>query len=281
MRQYQHLLCNAVFKPLLLVSTCGFFKYKRPGVLLLLCHTYFLGPYFNFFTQTSLAEPFQYPPNIQYVYRSYSRTIDRAQQVLLDHNYFLTNQLTTPYRQYAASASSHPFISELASENLPTPNVVVRSFALFRLYLCNSHLTPPQLPAQTHAVSQSDFLGWGLTTANLVGRISYSTTLNPRIRHPLTARRGCDHEERLWPCRTCAERHHRSRSFPWIHGYHGHPPYRWVQARLSMQEQTPLIIRLSDCGSLHFTDEQVRETIRKRGPNDKSVDAASFGAIKK
>ena len=48
-----------------------------------------------------------------------------------------------------------------------------------------------------------------------------------------------------------------------------------------MQEQTPLMTRLSDCGALHFTDEQVRETIRKRGPNDKSVDAATFGTIKR
>ena len=245
-------------------------------------HSFFSIPNCLAHTSTSpprlqLVEPLEYPQNIQYVYRSYSRTVDRAQQVLLEPNCFLTKQLTIPYRQYAASASPLPFISELASEKLPTPDIVVRSFARIRLYICDSFLKPPQLPAQTHAVSQSAFLGWG----HLVRRISYSMTLNPRIRHPLTARRGCDHEERLWPCCTCAERHHRSRSFPWIHRYHGRPPYRWVQAYLSMPEQTSLIIWFSDCGALHFTDEQIRETIRKRGPNDKSVDDATFGAIKK
>ena len=137
MRQYQHLLCNADLYSLHLVSTCDFSSIKG-------LEFYFFFAILTYFVHTStslprleLVEPFQYLQNNQYVCPSYSRTIDRAQQVHLDHNCFLTNQLTTPYRQYAASASSHPFISELMSENLPTPNVVVRSFALIRLYLCD------------------------------------------------------------------------------------------------------------------------------------------------
>ena len=124
-----------------------------------------------------LVELSQYPQNAQHVYRSYSRSIDRAQQVHLDHNYLITNQLTSPYRKYAASASPLPYISELASEKLPTPDIVVRSFALTRLYLCHSFLIPPQSPAQTHAVSQSNFLGWG----HLVGHIPHSMAQSPSI----------------------------------------------------------------------------------------------------
>ena len=196
MRQHQHLLCNADISPF---SWCqpeatlcikGLKFHSSFSVLSCLTHTSTSPP------RLQLVEPFQDPQNIQYVYRSYSRTIDRAQQVLLDHTYFLTNQLTTPSRQYAASASPLPFISELASEKLPTPDIVVRSFALIRLYPCHSFLTPPQSPAQTHAVSQSSFLGW----AHLVGHIPYSMAQNPSIRHSLTARRGCDHEERMRPC---------------------------------------------------------------------------------
>lgn len=37
---------------------------------------------------------------------------------------------------------------------------------------------------------------------------------------------------------------------------------------------------LSDCGSLAFTDEQVRSALKKRQPNDASVDSMSFGTIK-
>ena len=38
---------------------------------------------------------------------------------------------------------------------------------------------------------------------------------------------------------------------------------------------------LSDCGSLQFTDDQVRDTFRKGQPNDNSIDSADFGTIKK
>lgn len=37
----------------------------------------------------------------------------------------------------------------------------------------------------------------------------------------------------------------------------------------------------TDCGSLAFTDDQVRETLRKRQPNDeKSIASMKFGTIK-
>ena len=37
--------------------------------------------------------------------------------------------------------------------------------------------------------------------------------------------------------------------------------------------------RISDCGSLAFTDEQVRSTLRTRQPEDESVDSMTFGTI--
>ena len=36
---------------------------------------------------------------------------------------------------------------------------------------------------------------------------------------------------------------------------------------------------LLDCGALAFTDEQVREDLRKRQPNEKSIDTTDFGTI--
>ena len=36
---------------------------------------------------------------------------------------------------------------------------------------------------------------------------------------------------------------------------------------------------LSDCGSLAFTDDDVREALRKRQPNDKSINDTNFGTI--
>ena len=34
-----------------------------------------------------------------------------------------------------------------------------------------------------------------------------------------------------------------------------------------------------DCGSLAFTDEQVRDTLRARQPDDESIDKRDFGTI--
>lgn len=41
-----------------------------------------------------------------------------------------------------------------------------------------------------------------------------------------------------------------------------------------------LTIRLSDCGALAFTDDQVRATLRKRRPDDEEIESMSFGTIK-
>ena len=35
----------------------------------------------------------------------------------------------------------------------------------------------------------------------------------------------------------------------------------------------------SDCGSLAFTNEQVREALKKRQPDDKNIDTTDFGTI--
>ncbi|KAM0805785.1 carbonic anhydrase [Usnea florida] len=129
-------------------------------------------------------------------------------------------QLIERNKQYAASASSHPLISELASENLPTPNVVVLTCA-----------DPRCIPER--------FLGLGTDNRKLDAVIM---------------RNVCGHAA---------------------------PALNDIIALDHFLGFTDImVIHHTDCGSLHFTDEQVRETIRKRGPNDKSVDAATFGAIK-
>lgn len=48
-----------------------------------------------------------------------------------------------------------------------------------------------------------------------------------------------------------------------------------------MQALKVLTNGCSDCGSLAFTDDQVRVTLRKRQPDDKSIDGMNFGTIKK
>ncbi|KAL9071478.1 MAG: hypothetical protein Q9161_004195 [Pseudevernia consocians] len=40
-----------------------------------------------------------------------------------------------------------------------------------------------------------------------------------------------------------------------------------------------MVIHHTDCGSLAFTDEQVRSTLRTRRPEDESIDSMTFGTI--
>lgn len=125
-------------------------------------------------------------------------------------------QLIERNKQYAASASPLPFISELASEKLPTPDIVVLTCA-----------DPRCIPEQ--------FLGLGTLEAVIMRNV-------------------CGHAA---------------------------PALNDIIALDHFLGFTDImVVHHTDCGALHFTDEQVRKTIRKRGPNDKSVDDATFGAIK-
>ena len=48
-----------------------------------------------------------------------------------------------------------------------------------------------------------------------------------------------------------------------------------------VKESKELILSMNvvDCGSLAFTDEQVRETLRARRPEDGSIEGMGFGTI--